>query len=125
MPIADWGAQAPLTIDAGYDWSFTAAWCADDGTRIDPAGWSARLLWDDDAAAPVTDAPAIVVNDSQIIDFGVDEGQGTFTVVVTLDPTYTSTLTFPRGNFRIAINGPDDATDLLIEVPVTVNEGPS
>lgn len=125
MPIEEWGAQQPLQIDAGYDWTFIAAWCAEDGTRIDPSGWTAQLIWDADEAAPITDSPQIVVDDSQILDFGPDAGDGTFTVTVNVDGTYTSTLTVPRGSFRIAIQGPDGANDVLVDVPVTINPAAS
>jgi hypothetical protein len=125
MAISEWGAQPPVEIDAGYAWEFVAAWCNDDRTKVDPTGWTARLLWVDDAAEPITDSPAIVVDDSYILTDGPDTGQGTWTVTVRVGEAYTSTLTFPRGSFRIAIAGPDAADDLFLEVPVTINQGPS
>lgn len=122
MPVADWGAEPPLGIDAGYNWTFIAAWCNDDGTKIDPTGWTAQLQWDDNAAASISSAPQITVDNSYELDFGPDKGQGTLTVTVTVDGNYTSTLTFPRGLFRIALSGPAGADVLLVEVPVTINQ---
>lgn len=121
MPIATWGANPPAEIDQGFDWAFTVWWAAADGSAISPDGWAAEALWEPEGPQDLTASPQIVVDASHKL----DNGDGTFTVTITLDQTYTAALALSQAKLRIAVHGPNGEDDLLLAVPVKLNRGRS